>query len=98
MPHPLIDKYHNDLARALQHGKSSNEQSVRNYFWQLLNEYARKLNYEVVPEVSIMGTHGVKVRPDGALKNSWGLDLGIGRARTPTIRQNFRNKCSAEHQ
>ena len=76
MPHPLIDKYHNDLARALQHGKSSNEQSVRNYFWQLLNEYARKQNYEVVPEVSIMGTHGVKVRPDGALKNSWGLDLG----------------------
>lgn len=40
MPHPLIDRYHNDLARALQHGKSTNEQSVRNYFWQLLPKHA----------------------------------------------------------
>lgn len=28
MPHPLIDRYHNDLARALQHGKSTNEQNT----------------------------------------------------------------------
>lgn len=39
MARPHIDKYHNDLAKALQYGKSANEQSVRNYFWQLLNEY-----------------------------------------------------------
>ncbi len=76
MPHPLIDRYHNDIARALQHGKSANEQSVRGYFWVLLNEYARKHNYEVVLEKRIMGTHGVQVQPDGALQNSWGLTLG----------------------
>jgi len=29
-----------------------NEQSVRNHFWSLLNEYARKHNYEVVHEVA----------------------------------------------
>ncbi|MCB0795840.1 MAG: N-6 DNA methylase, partial [Flavobacteriales bacterium] len=77
MPYPLIDRYHNDLAKALQFGKSTNEQSVRGYFWILLNEYARKQNFEVVLEKRILGTHGVQVQPDGALQNSWGLTLGI---------------------
>ncbi|MCB9194220.1 MAG: N-6 DNA methylase [Flavobacteriales bacterium] len=77
MSHPLIDRYHNDLAKALQFGKSTNEQSVRGYFWILLNEYARKQNFEVVLEKRILGTHGVQVQPDGALQNSWGLTLGI---------------------
>lgn len=45
----LINQYYKNLDRALQYGKSNNEQSIRNHFWALLNDYARKYNYEVVP-------------------------------------------------
>src|SRR5659263_142426 len=73
----LINQYYQNLDRTLQYGKSSNEQAIRNHFWVLLNEYARQFNYEVVPEVAIMGTKGKKVYPDGTVKNLWGLDIGL---------------------
>jgi predicted helicase len=73
----LINQYYQNLDRTLQYGKSRNEQSIRNHFWHLLNDYARKSNYEVVPEVAVMGTRGKKVYPDGTVKNLWGLDIGL---------------------
>jgi predicted helicase len=73
----LINQYYQNLDRTLQFGKSRNEQSIRNHFWVLLNEYARKFNYDVVPEVAVMGTKGKKVHPDGTVKNLWGLDIGL---------------------
>ena len=73
----LINQYYTNLSRAKQFGKSTNEQSIRNYFWNLLNEYARKQNYEVVTEVTCLGTLGKKVRPDGIVKNLFGLDIGL---------------------
>lgn len=72
-----INQYYQNIDRAIQFGKSRNEQSIRTPFLNLLNEYARKLNYEVVAEVSVMGTKGAKVRPDGVVKNLWGLDIGL---------------------
>ena len=72
----LINRYYQSLDRVLQFGKSSNEQSIRHHFLFLLNEYARKYNYEVVPEIAVMGTKGKKVHPDGTVKNLWGLDIG----------------------
>lgn len=41
-----------------------------------MNDYAHKHNFEVVREVYCHGTKGRKVRPDGILKNLWGLDVG----------------------
>lgn len=76
MSRVLINKYYNNIDRAIQHGKSRNETAVRNYFWMLLNEYAQEKNYEVIPEVAALGTHGVKVYPDGIIKTHWGLDVG----------------------
>ena len=73
----LINQYYTNLDRAKQFGKSTNEQSIRNYFWNLLNEYAHKQNYEVVTEVTCQGTKGSKVRPDGIVKNLFGLDIGL---------------------
>jgi predicted helicase len=73
----LINQYYQNLDRTLQYGKSSNEQALRNHFWVLLNSYAREFNYEVVPEVAVMGTKGKKVYPDGTVKNLWGLDIGF---------------------
>ena len=57
----LINQYYQNLDRTLQYGKSTNEQSIRNHFWSLLNDYARKYNYEVIPEIPVMGTKGKKV-------------------------------------
>lgn len=73
----LINQYYQNLDRTLQFGKSRNEQSIRNHFWALLNDYARKFNYEVISEVAVMGTKGKKVHPDGTVKNLWGLDIGL---------------------
>ena len=51
----LINEYYQNLDRTLQYGKSTNEQCIRNHFWHLLNDYARKLNYELIAEVAVMG-------------------------------------------
>jgi len=72
----LINKYYTDLDRALQFGKSKNETSIRIPFFNLLNEYARKLNYELSPELSIKGTQDKFVRPDGIVK-SLGFVIGL---------------------
>ena len=73
----LIQQYYNNLERAVQFGKTTNESSVKYHFWNLLNEYARKQNYEVVTEASCVGTKGKRVVPDGILKNLFGLDIGL---------------------
>ncbi|MCI0513541.1 hypothetical protein L0128_10040 [candidate division KSB1 bacterium] len=72
----LINQYYQHVDRTLQFGKSRNEQSIRHHFLNLLNEYARKQNYDVVPELAVMGTRGKKVYPDGTVKSAWGLDIG----------------------
>jgi predicted helicase len=77
MSKQLINQYYNNLDRAIQFGKSTNETAIRNHFWILLNEYARKQNYEVVTEISCQGTKGKKVYPDGIVKNLFGLDIGL---------------------
>lgn len=77
MSKQLINQYYNNLDRAIQFGKSNNETAIRNHFWVLLNEYARKQNYEVVTEVWCQGTKGKRVKPDGIVKNLFGLDIGL---------------------
>lgn len=76
MSKPLINQYYNQLDRSFQFSKSKNEDTIKSYFWMLLNDYAHKNNYEVVREVYCMGTKGSKVKPDGILKTLWGIDVG----------------------
>jgi predicted helicase len=76
MSKPLIHQYYNQLDRSFQFSKSKNEDTIKSYFWMLLNDYAHKNNYEVVREVYCMGTKGSKVKPDGILKTIWGIDVG----------------------
>ncbi len=77
MSKQLIHQYYNNLDRAIQFGKTINETSIRNHFWVLLNEYAKKQNYEVITEATCLGTKGKKVRPDGIVRNLFGLDIGL---------------------
>lgn len=72
----LINQYYTNIQRATQYGKSKNETAIRNHTWNLLNAYAHKKNYEVIPEISCLGTKGKNVFPDGVLRNNWGLDIG----------------------
>lgn len=73
----LIQQYYTKLENTVKFGKSINEQSIRIHFLNLLNEYARIYNYEVVSELFCMGTKGKNVKPDGILKNIFSLDIGI---------------------
>ncbi|MEP6514201.1 MAG: hypothetical protein ABJA79_10040, partial [Parafilimonas sp.] len=77
MSKPLIQQYYNQLDRSFQFSKSKNEDTIKSYFWMLLNDYAHRQNYEVVREVFTMGTKGLKVKPDGILKNLWGIEIGL---------------------
>lgn len=73
----LINQYYNQLDKVKQYGGSHNETSIRNSFFNLLNEYAHKKNLELIPELATMGTKGKKVRPDGVLKNALRLEYGL---------------------
>ncbi len=77
MSKPIIQQYYNQLDRSFDFSKSKNEETIKSYFWMLLNDYAHRQNYEVVREVTTMGTKGSKVRPDGILKNLWGIEIGL---------------------
>ena len=77
MSKQLINQYYINLERAIQFGKSTNETAIRNHFWVLLNTYAQKYNYELVSEVWCLGTKGRKVKPDGIVRNLFGLDIGL---------------------
>ncbi len=73
----LINQYYNQLDKVKQYGGSHNETSIRNSFFNLLNEYAHKKNLELIPELTTEGTKGKKVRPDGILKNALRLEYGL---------------------
>ena len=91
----LINQYYNNIDRAIQFGKSTNEQAIRNSFWYLLNDYARKNDYEVIPEVPCMGTKGKKVYPDGIVKNLFGLDIGLWESKDE--KDNIDDEIAAKH-
>jgi predicted helicase len=77
----LINKYYADLEKAIRISGSLNEDTLKNYFWMLLNEYAHKQNYEVIREAYCQGTGGKKVKPDGLIKTSFRLDIGLWEAK-----------------
>jgi hypothetical protein len=94
----LIDQYYQNLDRTLQYGKSSNETSIRNHFWNLLNAYSHKLNYELITEVAVMGTRGKKVYPDGVVKNLCVLDqYKEMKSKDPTIAGKFNTYRFADY-
>src|SRR5208283_2975454 len=72
----LINQYYSKLDRIHKFGGSRNETTVRNAFYNLLNEYAHKRDLELVTEVTLTGTKGKPVTPDGIVKNVLRLDYG----------------------
>ena len=66
----LINQYYAQLDRTLQFGGSRNETSIRNTFFNLLNDYAGQRDLLLIPELAVMGTKGKTVYPDGTLKDA----------------------------
>ncbi len=72
-----IKQYLNELEKIIHYGGSNKETSIRNAFYNLLNEYAKGKGLMVVPEIEIKATNSnKKVRPDGTLKDSLRQDWG----------------------
>jgi len=94
----LIQQYYTKLERTVKFGKSFNEQSIRDHFLNVLNNFAKAYDNEVVPELNCMGTRGRKVKPDGILKNSFSLDqYKEKKPKDPTIAEKFNNYRFADH-
>ncbi len=65
MPKALIEQCHNNLERAVQFGKTTNESNTNNHFWNLLNENPCR------------GTKNEPFTPYGILKNLREVDIGL---------------------
>lgn len=58
MSPPQINQYCNNLDRAFQYSKPRNEDTIKNCFWPLPDDYAPKQNFEIVRELPYQGTKG----------------------------------------
>ena len=66
----LIQQYHNKVERLIRYGGTRKETTVRKPFMDLLEQYARPRNLELVPEVEYRTRSGHTVYPDGTLKDA----------------------------
>ena len=73
---PVIKHYYDEVEKVIQFGGTKKETATRNAFYILLNEYARSKGLMVVPEITIKGTNGRNVTPDGTLKDALRQDIG----------------------
>ena len=72
----LVSKYQAEVARIIQYGGSRKETSIRIAFQNLLNEYCKVREFQLVAEVEYRTKKGKLVRPDGTIKDALRLDWG----------------------
>ncbi len=65
----LIRKYYNEVDKIIQYGGSSSEVVISQKFGDLINEYAKKRELMLIPQLSYK-IDGKTIRPDGTLKNN----------------------------
>jgi len=89
-----ITKYYKNLEETIRYGGSINETAVRAGFLNLVNHYALCNNLRLIPEISVMGTNGKAVYPDGTLKNSFRFTFGCWESKDlkDDIEQEIANK------
>ncbi|MCA9972328.1 MAG: hypothetical protein KC425_19030, partial [Anaerolineales bacterium] len=71
-----IQKYYAQVDRVIRYGGSRNESSVRKPFQDLLEDYARQKNLELIGELEYRTRGGHAVYPDGTLKDALRQDWG----------------------
>ncbi len=76
MSKQLISQYYAEVEKTKQYSGTTKESTIRWAFHHLLNEYAKSKHFRVELEVSVEGTKGRSVTPDGTLKDALRLDWG----------------------
>ena len=71
-----VKQYQSEVEKIIHFGGTKKETAIRNAFYVLLNEYAKQKGLMLIPEISIKGTKGKTVIPDGTLKDSLRQDWG----------------------
>ncbi|MBK8805525.1 MAG: N-6 DNA methylase [Bacteroidales bacterium] len=71
-----VKQYQSEVEKIIHFGGTKKETAIRNAFYNLLNEYAKQKGLILVPEISIKGSKGKTVIPDGTLKDSLRQDWG----------------------
>ena len=72
----LIERYHNEIEKYISYGGSRNESSIRAAFQYLLQEYCKKRDFILIPELAFKTPFGTIVCPDGTVKDALRLDWG----------------------
>jgi predicted helicase len=72
----LIKQYLSEVENIIHYGGTKKETSIRNAFYNLLNQYAKTKSLILIPEISIKTASGKTVIPDGTLKDSLRQDWG----------------------
>ena len=80
-----IKKYYAEVEKIIHFGGSKKETSIRNAFYNLLNEYAKQKDLMLVPEVTIRTKEGKNVTPDGTLKDMLRQDWGYWESKVNII-------------
>ncbi|HYG15280.1 MAG TPA: N-6 DNA methylase [Bacteroidia bacterium] len=71
-----IKQYRAEVEKIIHYGGTKKETAIRSAFYTLLNEYAKAKGLMLITEVSVMGSKGRAVTPDGVLKDSLRQDWG----------------------
>jgi hypothetical protein len=71
-----VKQYQSEVEKIIHFGGTKKETAIRNAFYVLLNEYAKQKGLMLIPEISIKGSKGKIVIPDGTLKDSLRQDWG----------------------
>jgi predicted helicase len=72
----LVSQYQTKIEKLIQHGGSKNEASIRRAFENLLDEYCKTKNYELIAELEYLTKSGRPVKPDGTVKDAIRMAIG----------------------
>ncbi|MGI2904175.1 type ISP restriction/modification enzyme [Tolypothrix sp. VBCCA 56010] len=72
----LVTQYHTEVEKIIQYGGSRKETSIRVAFQNLLNEYCKPRDFQLIPELDYKTRNGKIVYPDGTVKDALRLDWG----------------------
>jgi hypothetical protein len=76
-PDLLSKKYYSEVQNIINYGDTKKETTIRNAFYNLLNEYASQNGLILVTELTIKSHYGNNISPDGTLKDQLRLELGL---------------------
>jgi len=71
-----VKQYQSEVEKIIDFGGTKKETAIRTAFHGLLNEYAKQKGLMLITELSIKGSKGKTVTPDGTLKDSLRQDWG----------------------